>query len=375
MKIGVDIRCLMESQYSGISEYTYNLLNHLFQIDKENQYFLFYNSSRPCNIPRFDYPNVDIRSFDYPNKIFNLSLRFLKIAQVDKMLGGVDVFLIPNFLFLNLSKKCKKILIVHDLSFELYPEFFTFKKRLWHRLIGPKKLCQESDAVIAISENTKNDLIRIYRLPEDKVKVIQPGISEKFFQNISDEEKNRVKNKYQLPKNYLLYLGNLEPRKNIRSLISAFEKISDPNIYLIIAGGVGWKHRQMYNLWQKSEHKDRIKFLGYVDNSDKPALYALAKIFIYPSIYEGFGLPPIEAMACSTPVITSFSSSLPEAINNAGLMVDPNNFNELAETINKTLLDENLILELKSRGLINSKKYNWPDKASKILEIINTIKK
>lgn len=379
MRIGVDIRCLMESQYSGISEYTYNLLKHLFEVDQKNQYFLFYNLAKaPAQMPDFKFPNVEFKEFKYPNKLFNLSLRFLKIAEIDKMIGGVDLFLIPNFLFLNLSPNCKKVLIVHDLSFELYPEFFTAKKRLWHKLIGSKQLCQQVDIIIAISENTKNDIIKLYKISPEKIKVIYPGISEIFFQPISESEKERVKAKYKLPDNYIFYLGNLEPRKNVESIILAFEKLYQmPDAIshkLIIAGGQAWKYKNIYKLWQNSPIKDQIKFLGYVDTADKPVLYNLAKLFVYPSIYEGFGLPPVEAMACGTPVITSFSSSLSEAIGEAGLLIDPNNINELVEVINQVLINQNLATKLKEKGLAQSKKFTWEKPTREIFEIINNIK-
>ena len=374
MRIGIDIRCLMENQYSGISEYTYNLIDSLLRIDRQNQYFLFYNSSKKVKIPLFNFPNVSIKGFQYPNKFFNLSLRFLKIREIDKMIGGVDLFLIPNFLFLNLSNECKKVLVVHDLSFELYPEFFTGKKRLWHQLINPKKLCQKADALIAISQNTKNDLSNIYQIPQDKIKVINPGISQIFFQPILQDQKNEIKSKYNLPDNFIFYLGNLEPRKNIESLISAFGQIKDQSYFLIIGGGEAWKYKKMYRTWQNSPIRKKIKFLGYVDNSDRPTLYSLAKVFVYPSVYEGFGLPPLEAMACGTPVITSFSSSLPEAVGNAGLMVDPNNYEDLAQAINQIISDPNLCQDLINKGKNRVNDFKWQNVGQKFLEIFNTLK-
>lgn len=373
MKIGIDIRCLMEPQYSGISEYTYNLLGQLFQIDSKNQYFLFYNASKVVKPPQFDFPNVVYKEFKYPNKIFNLTLRFLKIAKIDKMIGGVEIFLIPSFLFSNLSKDCKKILVVHDLSFEIYPHFFTLKKRIWHHLISPKRLCQQADLIIAISENTKNDIIKFYGINPEKIKVVYNGVNKIFFQPVANEIKKRVKNKYNLPNNYIFYLGNLEPRKNVETLISAFEKLEDKSINLVIAGGFAWKYKNVYKLWRNSPVKEKIKFLGYVEAGERPALYSLAKLFVYPSIYEGFGLPPLEAMACGTPVITSFNSSLVEAVGKAGLLIDPNNFNELAKIIDQVLKDKKLQNLLRERGLKHCQNFRWQNTAQKILEIVNNL--
>ncbi len=369
MRIGIDIRCLMESQYSGIGEYTYNLINHLLSIDQANQYILFFNSNKKIQVPKFDFPNVTYKGFNYPNKIFNLSLRFLKIAEIDKLIGGVDYFLAPNLLFLNLSTECKKILVIHDLSFELYPEFFTAKKRLWHTLIDPKKLCNDSECIIAVSENTKNDIVRIYGINQDKIKVIYPGINEVFHAEILESQKQKVKNKYNLPNKYIFYLGNLEPRKNIETLIMAFSEINDDSLNLVIAGSQAWKYKKIYRLWQNSSAKKRIKFLGYVDASDKPALYSLAEIFVYPSIYEGFGLPPLEAMACNIPVITSFNSSLVEAVGQNGLLIDPNNYLELANSISLLLNDKNLQNKLIEKGKQQSQKFSWQNTANEVLNI------
>jgi len=372
MKIGIDIRCLAESQYSGISEYTYNLVDHLLKIDSKNQYFLFYNSAKKTNIPKFDYSNVTYKKYSYPNKLFNLGIRFLKFTSVDKLAGDVDIFLTPSFLFTNISNRCKKILIVHDLSFDIYPEFFTFKKRLWHKLINPKKMCQQSDLIIAISENTKNDIVKMYEVNDNKIKVVYPGISQIFFNIVSEEEKQKILDKYNLPKNYALYLGNLEPRKNVSSLIKSFDLLKNDSLNLVIVGGEGWKYKKIYKVWQNTKNNKKIKFLGYIESKDKPAIYSLAKMFIYPSNYEGFGLPPIEAMACGTPVIASANSSLIEAINNAGLLIDSNNINDIAQAINYILTDQNLEIKLTELGISRAKKFNWQQKAEEILNIIKS---
>ena len=372
MRVGIDVRCLMESRYSGISEYTYNLLSHLFRIDQQNQYFLFYNSSKQPRVPRFDFSNVTYREFKYPNRLFNLSLRFLKLTTIDKLVGGVDVFITPNFLFTNLSPSVRKIMIVHDLTFEIYPEFFTAKKRLWHALIGPRQLCEKAQTVVAISQNTRRDIEKIYKINPAKIKVIYQGINDIFFQPITAEQKNTVRQKYGLPDNYIFYLGNLEPRKNVESLLKAFEKTPDQSVNLVLAGSQAWKYQAIQKIWQNSSSKKRVKFLGYVDAVDKPALYSLAKFLVYPSIYEGFGLPPLEAQACGTPVITSFSSSLVEAIGDSGLLIDPNNITELTQVINHLLADDSLRQELASRGFKNAEKFHWEKTAAEILNLINT---
>ncbi len=370
MKIGIDIRCLMEKNYSGISEYTYNLLKNIFKLDSQNQYILFYNSRKPVTVPLFNQPNVIIKGFHYPNKLFNLAMRFLKWPAVDQLIGGCDVFLIPNFLFLNISPACRRVLIVHDLSFELYPQFFTAKKRLWHTLIGAKQQCQLAETIVAISENTKHDIVDIFHVNAEKIVVINPGIAADFFNPITEAQKQKVISTYQLPEKYIFYLGNLEPRKNVECLIKAFEQLKDQNIFLVLAGSLARKYHSINKLYQTPPVRSRIKLLGYVAAEDRPALYQLAQAFVYPSIYEGFGLPPLEAQSVGTPVVVGFNSSLIEVVGNSGLLVDQNNYHELAETLNHVLADVKLRENLSIAGKLNAKKFSWTNTSNKILNII-----
>ena len=397
MKIGIDIRCLTEKQYSGISSFTLNLLRVLFEIDKNNQYILFYNTAKPAKIPEFNYPNVTIKKFSYPNKLFNFCVKFLNFPKLDKLVGGADIFFLPSFHFIALSKKNfsnfsvipsepamageprdpldqsaaafsspKLITIIHDLSFEHNPEFFNFKARLWHKLVNPKKLCQRADAVIAISENTKNDIIKIYNISPEKIKVIYPGITGRFHKIQNQEILKKVKEKYHLPEEFILFLGNLEPRKNIESLIQAVG-ISKSLPTLVVAGGKGWKYESIYNAAKK--YRNKIHFIGYIDSEDKPALYALAKIFAYPSFYEGFGLPPLEAMACETPVVVSHTSSLPEVVADAGIQIDPYDINDLRHALEELNNNPTLQKHLSQKGLIQSKKFSWQYNAESLLKI------
>lgn len=372
MKIGIDARCLCESRYSGISEYTHNLVKHLLKLDNQNEYLLFYNAAKKTRTPDITGSNVTHKPFHYPNKFFNLALRFTKFTSLDQLLGGVDVFLTPTFLFTNISNKTKKVLVIHDLSFELYPEFFTLKSRLWHTLINPQQVAQQSDHIIAISENTKRDVVRIYGVDPEKVSVVYNGVGDEYFEEITEAQKEKVRAKYKLPKKYIFSLGNLEPRKNVASVIKAFEKIKDQEVELLIGGGQAWKYQKMYKEWENSPIKNRIRFLGYVDAEDKPALFNQALAFVYPSIYEGFGLPPLEAMACGTPVISSFTSSLVESVGNAGLLVDPNNIAEIRAALDAVIADEGLRQKLSEQGIAHARKFRWDEAAQKIHSLLTS---
>ncbi|NQU83641.1 MAG: glycosyltransferase family 4 protein [Parcubacteria group bacterium] len=361
-KIGIDIRCLLDENRSGVGEYTFNLLDTLFRTDRENEYFLFFNSWKKPTLPKWNYPNVHFCEFKFPNKLFNMSLKFFKYPKIDKLIADdIDVFLAPNLNFLSLSKDVKKIIIVHDLSFEIYPDFFSLKSRLWHKLINLKKICQEADVVIAVSKNTAQDLNDIYNIPRDKIKVVYSGVETK--QCLVSTE--RIKQKYNLPENFILYLGNVEPRKNIDGLITAFEGLK--NYHLVIAGSSGFKSRHLCN----DHHKKNIKFLSYVPEEDRATLYKLAKLFVFPSYYEGFGFPPLEAMTQGTPVVSSISSSLIEVVGDAGILIDPYNTNELAWAMNEILTNKKMRDELIQRGYERVKMFKWKNTAEEVLKIIN----
>jgi len=373
MKIGIDIRTLMESQYSGVSEYTLNLLTEIFRQDQKNQYKLFYNSGRDISarMPKFDFPNVEIVASRYPNKLFNNILqRIFQWPKIDQKLG-VDLFFVPNIGFISLSDKCKKIITIHDLSFLRYGEFFSWKRRLWHKLIDVKKIVRSFDCIIAVSENTKRDLIESCGISEEKIKVIYSGIG-KEFKIISKEENNQVKTKYNLPDKFILFLGTIEPRKNIGGLIRAYSQFRNDNpemsdVNLVLVGGRGWKFKNIFREYENSKYKSDIIWLDYIDATDKPAVYNLASLFVYPSFYEGFGFPPLEAMACGVPVISSNSSSLPEIVADAGILITPNNISELATAIETVLKNEDLRKTLISRGLENVKRFSWEECAGEYI--------
>lgn len=361
MKIAIDVRCLMNNQYSGVSFYTLNLLKALFELDSSNEYILFYNSSKKPKMPTFEHPNVRYVGFNYPNKLFNLSLMLRGKPEIDRLIGDCDVFFVPNLNFLSLSGDCRKILTIHDLSFLQFPEFFNHKMRLWHKLVLKKMNLKHFDTIMADSQSTKNDIIDLLNIKPEKVKVNYLGVEEQFKQLESGLD--AVKQKYNLPERFILYLGTLEPRKNVESIIEAY---NDLNHDLVIAGGRGWKCQKIFKL---AKNNPRIRFVDYIDNEDKPSLYNLADLFVCPSYYEGFGLPLLEAMACGTPVIAGNNSSQIEVVGNAGILVDPYNINDIKEAIRTVLSDDDLRQYLVKRGLTRAKEFSWSKTAAEILEV------
>jgi len=380
MKIGIDIRTLLDARPSGVSEYVLNLLKEMFKLDTANEYRLFYNCFGDCpNLPEFKQANVKLIKYNYPNKVLNyLLFKIFNYPKLDKDLA-VDVFFMPHLNFIGLSVGAKSLLTVHDLSFLKYPEFFSARKNFWHRLVKAKKLLKRFSLVIAVSENTKRDIMELGGINPDKVKVIYSGVGEEYKKlpliNYQFSVK-RVRDKYNLPERFILYLGTIEPRKNVDGIIRAYNQLRVMSCELrdyklIIAGARGWKSENIYREWDKSAFKNDIKFLGYVEPDDKIYLYNLASVFIYPSFYEGFGFPPLEAMACGVPVVASFASSLPEVVGDAALMVDPYNINDLAGALEKVLVDENLKNKLIARGLEQAKKFSWRETARAYLSELN----
>jgi len=394
MKIGVDIRTLMDKHYSGVSEYTNNLLQAIFIKDKTNKYKLFYNSYHDIadRIPKFDFPNVEIIKFSYPNKLLNyIFFKIFKWPKIDKKLGGVDIMFMPHINFIALSKKCKKIITIHDLSFLRFPYYFSVRHNFWQRNINVKKLLKKAEKIIAVSDNTKKDISDICKISPKKIQTIYSGINNNFKIIEAENEKLLiVKKKYNLPEKFMLYLGNLEPRKNIEGIIEAYNvfrdqqymdlvhfegssEIAKNKISLVISGNPGWGYRGIYELSRKSKYSNDIFFTNYVDSEDKVYLYNLADIFIYPSFYEGFGFPPLEAAACGTPCIVSNVASLPEVMGKAAILVDPYNISEISQAINQLANNANLSNQMSKTGKQKASQYNWDKCAEEMISVFEQL--
>lgn len=365
MRIGIDARSLPEKWAGGITEYTRNLLDNIFRIDPENDYVLFFNSWQRQDgmLGQFKrFPRVSVVHKNIPSKLLNLSFSCLNAPKIDRLLGGVDVMFFPHFIFSAFSKDVKTVLTVHDLSFHLMGEFFSAKGRMWHKVIKPKKMAQGVDRIIADSHNTAADLERCYGVPAEKISVIHLGIDSMALSRIKSDTINSLKQKYSLPKKYILLLGGWDPRKNSRSLIEAYHQLEEEigDVPHLVLGGAN------KNLGQ---HGEKVRFLPYLPAEEKRALIAGAQVLVYPSYYEGFGFPPLEAMAASVPVIASNNSSLPEVVGGAGILINPYNTAELAFALKQVLSDNRLREDLINRGRQKSQEFSWEDTARKTLDL------
>ncbi|KKT28796.1 MAG: mannosyltransferase B-like protein [Candidatus Yanofskybacteria bacterium GW2011_GWA1_44_21] len=381
MTIGIDIRVLGAKQWGGIQEYTENLLAHVLPLTPLINYKLFYSSYKPSlfsNSQDFDFPwlklpNVELINKRIPNRTLFLGSNVLNQPKLDRLIGGTDVFFFPHFLLGSLTDSCRRITTFHDLSFIHFPEMFSLKRRMWHFHMQPRWQAKFSDRIIAVSESTKNDLADIYDIDGEKISVIYQGCHPSF-RPLDEEAKEIFKWENSLPERFILSLATLEPRKNLRGIIKAFEIVrkNHPDLHLVIAGSEGWLAEEFNSVVSSSTENKYIRLAGNVDRVDRVNYYNCALALVYPSFFEGFGLPPLEAMACSTPVIVSHTSSLPEVVGDAGILVDPYDASDIAKGIECVLSDSALSQKLKAKGLNRAEKFSWPQIAEKTLEVLTS---
>ncbi|MBI2057435.1 MAG: glycosyltransferase family 4 protein [Candidatus Yanofskybacteria bacterium] len=370
MTVGIDIRVLAGDLQNGIAQYLLNILPELIKLDPQIKFKLFFSSLKKCEL---DYEwlkekNVELHRFKLSNHFLFASSRIFNRPYLDKMVGGADIFFSPHFFLAPLSGECKSAVVFHDLSFLRYPEFFSWRKNIWHRFeMNPKKQALAADKIIAVSRSTRNDLISFFGTNSNKIKVIYSGLSKSFLFKPSQEEMEKVKSKYQLPENFFLYLGKIEPRKNVSGIIRAFESFSDKSFHLVIAGELGWLCKDVLRAYNRSPYKRLIHLTGPVDEKDKLSVYQLSKTLIYSSFFEGFGFPPLEAMALGIPVITSRNSSMPEVVGDSALLVDPYDVGEISQAMESLIFNNFLRQNFVEKGIRRSKLFSWQKTAEETL--------
>lgn len=374
MTIGVDIRILGQPRRTGIVEYTEQLLSRMITAAPEHRFKLFYASWRRT-LPNYEWlhaPNVELHSFRVPNSLLFLANRLFDWPNIDRLIGGADAFFLPHLFITSLSRQCRRVMTFHDLSYLRFPEFFTLGQRLWHSLLmNPAWQVRWSDRVIAVSESTKADLIRFYHLDPANVQVIYSGAN---LKRLSADRLQEFQDKKQLPDRFILSMSTLSPRKNIVAIIRAFTELKErpgfDDIRLIIGGDRGWLDRSIFNEIQRSSAQRYIRYIGYVPDDQRAAWYSAASVFVYPSFFEGFGLPVLEAMTCGTPVITSHNSSLPEVAADGALLVDPYNPADIVDALQAVLNDHNFRKKLIENGIIRGKQFTWEHCAQETLKVI-----
>ncbi len=368
MRVGLDARPLLGKR-SGVGNYTYNLVKHLGKIDRENEYSLFYTFLRckSSDCFKIENPNFQRKGFRFPSRLLELSWRYLPLFSIDSLIGKVDVFHSTNFLS-PYQKRGKSVITIHDLGFMIAPENANRHVQSYFRRWLP--FCaRNADLLIAVSQNTREDIIKLLKIPEERIRVIYNGIEEIYQPGREKDISSPLFKK--LPEDYVLFVGTLEPRKNLLRLIEGFSlfKKGGGKEKLVIAGEKGWSYESIFETVEKLNLEKEVIFSGYLSQEDLPALYRSASLFLFPSLYEGFGLPPLEAMACGVPVIASRVSSLPEVLGEAAILVNPYNTEEIAQAIKNTLEDERLRASLIEKGFARAKLFSWEKTARETLGV------
>lgn len=373
MRIGINARCLQGIR-SGIAQYVYYLLLYLKRMDKKNKYILFLGSNNYVfeDIVNLDFL-YDISSLPTKNQIFKIAWQHLYLPYRMKNLQ-VDVFHEPAFVA-PYFKKCPTVITIHDLSYKLLPNCYTWRNRLYlDRLVN--RSISSCDKIIAISQNTKNDILLNYKIKEEKIKVIYEGVDEVFrpLGDSKEEASAMVKAKNGIKGDFIFTVSLISPRKNMVNLIKAFSILRKKGVInhqLVIVGKKGWFFEEVFKEAAASNYAQDIIFCDFVLLYDLVALYNCADVFVYPSLYEGFGLPLLEAMACDCPVVASNRSSIPEVCSDAALLVDPYDPKAFADAILRILSNTELKKSLIKKGRLQVAAFSWERTAQETIEVYN----
>jgi glycosyltransferase involved in cell wall biosynthesis len=377
MRIGIDCRTILNPGFgegAGIGHYTYYLVKNLIELDSGDEIILFFDrlvTKEAADKFAEGRKNVKIRFFP-----FHQYRRYLPFVYSHLLVSAflekerLDVYHNPANI-IPLRYKGKSVITIHDLAIYKNPNWFP--RKLGRQIFSTKLLIPSSvenaSKIIAVSRSTKNDLMEIFKVPENKIKVIYEGAERN--ENIKIGDKKYLKNKFKISNDYILYLGTIEPRKNIESLIKACQSLNG-NLELVIAGARGWKYEKVFKLidgYNKKAKKEEIEYLGYVSFEDKIALMKNALCFVFPTFYEGFGLPVLEAMSLGTPVISSNISSIPEIVGETGILVNPYKEEELIEALRKITGDKKLRERLSLAGKERAGEFSWEKCAKETLDV------
>lgn len=368
MRIGIDARTVL-SPKTGDRTYTLNLVRALARMDAENEYFLLLDRAPPEGLLP-DAPNF------HHVVIPTFWGRWWTIAQVPLFArrAGLDVLHVQYIAPLVCSARV--VTAIHDVSFAVLPETFPLKDRLLLNLFIPLSASSASK-VITLSESSKRDLIERFGVASEKIAITPCGVDETMRRVEDPQIISDVLQRYGITPPFILSVGVLQPRKNLPRVMDAFallrQRYPDLPHCLVIAGKAGWGVEPLKQRVQALRLESAVHFAGYIADEDLPALYSAADLFVYPSLYEGFGLPPLEAMACGTPAVTSNVSSLPEVVGDAALTVNPLDVEVIAGAMEQILTDAHLRRTLTARGLERAREFTWERTARLTLEVYQTM--
>lgn len=369
MRIAFDYTAAIR-QRAGVGNYVRNLAAAMLQQDTRNEY-TFLTSGRPGRERPFPQAqNARGRSIFIPDRYLNIIwYRWRLPLYATCFSGQADLYHGPDFALPPAGKRLRKVVTIHDLAFLDYPEYAVPELAAYLTKIVPEALTA-ADVVCTVSDEVSRTLIKHFHAPPEKLVVVPNGVNS-YFRRITDPVLlNATRYKYDLKHPLVLAVGTLEPRKNHAGLIRAFHKARKEKrgpAMLVLAGGKGWLYEETEQLVRELHLEKSVRFLGRVSEFDLITLYSLADVFAFPSFAEGFGVPPLEAMACGAPVITSNTTSLPDVVGDAALLIDPRDDGALAQSINRIIADAALQEDLRQKGYRRVKRFTWAEAARKQL--------
>lgn len=379
MKIGIEASALARKERTGVDSYTYEIIKSMAQLARDNEFvlpYLFFFTKPQPDLGFSQLTNVSTRRIGFmPGKIYNGLFRYLLAPPFDFLgMAPADVYLFPNFVRWPLLFTRKSAVIVYDLSFIQSSSTSAGRLRGYLTKFVPKAI-NKAQIVITISKNSKKEIIEAYGTNPDKIIVATPAADREFFYPRDRNESKEILAKYGLSdKSYILFTGTIEPRKNLIGLLNAYEQMDvelSKKFPLVLSGGKGWLDEEIHEAIERLRHNGlEIIQTGYLPYKELPIIYSRASVFVFPSLYEGFGMPPLEAMACGTPVITSNNSSLPEVIGDAGIMVDAKNYGDLSHAMTKVLTNTDFADKMVRLGIQQAKKFSWEKSGRIVLEAL-----
>jgi glycosyltransferase involved in cell wall biosynthesis len=367
MRVAIDARKLHDF---GIGTYIRNLLRHLAGIDTTNDYVLLCHEG-DLGVAKTLGPNF--RTVLEPSPNYSIREQF----HVPLVLRRVrpDVYHAPHYV-LPAGVTCPSVVTIHDCIHLMFPQYLPNRMAYAYARAVMWAAARRAKAILTVSEASKRDILHFFKVPPEKVVVVHNAIDERFLVPPSPIDVARVRERYQLQHGFILYAGNIKPHKNLVRLIEAFSEIRQgpfQELKLLIIGDQISKLPELRRAVHQHKLHKHVRFLGYIPDETLAVLYRSAEVFVFPSLYEGFGLPPLEAMASGTPVVTSNTSSLPEVTGSAAVLVDPYDVSSIAEGVRRVLTDPSLAAELRRKGPLRAREFSWARSVAKTKELYEAV--
>ena len=369
MRIAIDARKLRDY---GIGTYVRNLLRQLARQDATNEYVVF---CRGIDCDTIEELGPRFRPVVETAEPYSVAEQFAIPMALRR--EGAELFHAPHYVLPPLTP-CTSVVTIHDCIHLRFPQYLPSKLGYAYARAQMWTATHRAARVITVSEASKGDILRYFRVPESRIEVIYNAIDDRFWQEPPADEVARVRERYRLTDPFILYAGNIKPHKNLERLIESFHLLRQnspelKDVQLLIIGDEISKYAALRRAVHRHKLHKHVRFFGFVSDQTLAALYRLADVFVFPSLYEGFGLPPLEAMASGTPVITSNVSSLPEVVGDAALMIDPYEPAAIAEAMHRVLTDAALRSDLRQRGLIRAREFSWERSIKRVREIYDEV--